>query len=78
MVSAGAVAGEPPCVYEPGQGEAPKQGQECEVHRGALAHAHKRTGLSPHRLPCCGNPGILLYANDMRSVERYSWSNHRS
>ena len=50
-------------VYEPGHCEAPRQhskGQECEVHRGALAHAHKRTGRSPHRLPCCGNPGILL------------------
>ena len=52
-----------PCVYKPGHCEAPRQhskGQECEVHRGALAHAHKRTGRSPHRLPCCGNPGILL------------------
>ena len=41
------------------------QGQICEVHRGALAHAHKTTGLSPHRLPCRGNPGILLYTKDM-------------
>ena len=29
----------------------------------ALAHAHKTTGLSPHRLPCRGNPGILSHTN---------------
>ena len=44
------------------------QGQICEAHRGALAHAHKTTGLSPHRLPCRGNPGILLYTKDMMSA----------
>ena len=34
----------------------------------SLTHAHKKIGRSPHRLPSCGNPGILLYANDMTSA----------
>ena len=45
-----------------------QQGQQCEVHRDSLAHAHKTIGRRPHRLPSRGNPGILLYVNDMTSA----------
>ena len=52
----------------PGSAWVAQQGQQCEVHRDSLAHAHKTIGRSPHRLPSRGNPGILLYANDMTSA----------
>ena len=44
------------------------KGKEAKYTEDALAHAHKTIGRSPHRLPSFGNPGILLYANDMTSA----------
>ena len=43
-------------------------GKDAKYTGDALAHVRKTIDRSPHRLPSCGNPGILLYANDMTSA----------